>query len=148
MSQLVAHARIFRYLMKGKVDVYVQYPKQNIIKFSQQPCWVGAKFKFHYNYLIVTWRVTSTAHWTLHFCKQFKYINMKLVSNEFISERIILLPKVHFCWKIYLYRKVTGLIWKISCNFEVWKKRMQYSEKCKNFNCITMTFLLVQKFKK
>ena len=32
-----------------------QYPKKNRIKFSQQPCWMGAKFKFYYNCRILTW---------------------------------------------------------------------------------------------
>ena len=36
-------------------SIGAQYPKQNMIKFSQQPCRIGAKFKFHYNYRIETW---------------------------------------------------------------------------------------------
>ena len=28
---------------------------KKMIKFTQQPWWMGAKFKFHYNYQIVTW---------------------------------------------------------------------------------------------
>jgi hypothetical protein len=39
----------------SQTSIGAQFTKQNMIKFSQQPCWMGAKFKFHYNYRILTW---------------------------------------------------------------------------------------------
>jgi hypothetical protein len=43
---------------------------------------MSSKFKFHYNYQIVTWRVASTAHWTLPspWSKVF-FFNVRGLSN-------------------------------------------------------------------
>ena len=43
-------------------SIVAQYPKKNMIKCSQQSCWMGAKFKFHYNYRILTWLRGSQVH--------------------------------------------------------------------------------------
>ena len=63
-----------------------------MIKFCQQPCWRGAKFKFHYNYRILTWlggsqirpiqgtipSILPWAHWTLNEKKNPERLGLSL----------------------------------------------------------------------
>ena len=60
-----------------------------MIEFSQHPCWIGAKFKFHYNYQIVTWLGLEGGKYdpldfTTYLRGKFLGIQVKRVKSKYI----------------------------------------------------------------